>query len=49
MNLVHLTSAIFDTVFSLKIAQTRLPGLALLCLAAEVVVTATAATAAICQ
>lgn len=46
MNLAYLKSAIFDSVFSLKIAQTCLLLLALSHLAAEVVVAATAETAA---
>lgn len=49
MNSVYLKSAIFDSLFSLKIAQTCLPLLALPHLAAEVVVAATAETAAECQ
>lgn len=49
INLVYLKSAVFASVFSLKIAQTRLPLLALPHLAAEVVVAATAETAAVCR
>lgn len=47
MNLVNLKSAVFDSVFSLKIAQTHLPLLALPRPAAEAVVAATAETAVI--
>jgi hypothetical protein len=49
MNLVSLKTALLDSVlFSLKIAQIYLPVLALPSLTAEVVVTVTAETAAMC-